>query len=346
MIDVRPPHVLPADAVGSDRMRVVVICGGPGPEHSVSLSSGRAIGGALRRRGHRVTVCRVSRRGEWQTAGRHGLRAAIGALLSADLAVPALHGPWGEDGSVQGFLETVGVPYLGSGVLASATCMDKARTKAVLAAAGVPVAPGRVVTPPLSAADLAALVAAFGLPLFVKPLCGGSSYGVSRVASERDLGPALAVAAGYDASVLVEPEIRGREIDVGILERADGSRVVAPLLEIPHDVPEGFFSTAAKYDRGAPGFLVPAPLDVALADDLVGLARRAFDALGCSDLARIDFLVDDLRGPLVNEVNTMPGFTEHSQVPLMWRAAGIGFDELVESIVKVAANRASTARSA
>jgi D-alanine-D-alanine ligase len=319
--------------------RAVVISGGPGAEHDVSLRSGRAIAAALGELGFAVAACTVSRDGAWTTDGRHGLDVALATLAAADVAVPALHGPWGEDGGVQGFLETVGVSYVGSGVLASATCMDKARTKLQLAAAGIGVAPGHTVGARLDIHTADALVAELGLPLFVKPLRGGSSFGVTRVTKVGDLPQAVAAAAVYGETVLVEPEICGLEIDVGVLERPDRTTLASPLLQIEADPSEPFFSTAAKYERAGTRFLVPAPVDPGLAAAISDTALRAFAALGCAGLARVDFLVDDRRGLIVNEVNTFPGFTEHSQFPLMWSAASVPFTTLVATLVETAMTR-------
>lgn len=322
-------------------MRVVVISGGPAAEHDVSLRSGRAIAAALRESGHAVTTCVVSRDGIWRTGTAMGLGAAITALTGADLAIPALHGPWGEDGGVQGLLESIGVPYVGSGILASATCMDKQRTKLVLAGAGLAVADGRVVSAPVSADQAAELVNELGLPLFVKPLRGGSSYGVTRVTSATGLGTAVIAASAYCDTVLVEREIVGREVDVAVLELPDGTRSAGPALEIQSDPSEPFFSTRAKYGSDRTRFLIPAPVDGGLAEELADLARRAFDALGCAGLARVDFIVDAGRGPVVNEVNTFPGFTVQSQFPRIWQAAGLGFRELVGILVQTALCKAA-----
>ncbi len=319
--------------------RAVVISGGPGAEHDVSVAGGQAIATALRSLGWSVACCDVSRDGGWRTDGRPGLGPALQALLAADVAVPALHGPWGEDGTVQGFLDTVGVPYVGSGVAASATCMDKQRTKLVLAAAGIPVAPGRVVGCRVSTSDAAGLIEELGLPLFVKPVRGGSSYGVTRATRLEALQPAIATAAAYGATVLLESELRGREIDAGVMVRPDGTTAVSPLLQIEPDPGEPFFSTAAKYRSDRTRFLVPAPVDPGLATELADLALRAFEALECEGLARVDVIVDERRGPVVNEVNTFPGFTEHSQFPRMWRAAGLSFETVVSTLVETAVTR-------
>ena len=280
------------------------------------------------------------------TDGRAGLPAAVGALRRADVAIPALHGEWGEDGGVQGFLETIGVPYVGSGVLASATCMDKARTKRVLADAGLVVAPGRTVSAPLDAATGRDLVRDLGLPLFVKPVAAGSSYGVTRVTDAEDLPAAVDAAAQFGGQVLVERALRGREIDVAVLELPSGERVAGPALEIRPDPAEPFFTTSAKYAGRGTHFLVPAPVDAGLAASLEDAALRAFEALGCAGLARIDGFVDPDLGLVINEVNTFPGFTERSQFPRIWAAAGLTFPALVRTLVDTALATGRAARAA
>ena len=325
----------------SRRLRVVVVSGGPGPEHDVSRAGGRAIARSLRVSGCTVTTAVVGRDGSWRTGRVSGLAAAVAELASADVVVPALHGPWGEDGGIQGLLETVGVPYVGSGVLASATCMDKARTKLVLAAAGIAVAPGRVIAKSPGRAELAELVCELGLPLFVKPVCAGSSYGVSRVTRTIDVPKAVASAARYGRRVLVERELRGPEIDIGVLELPGGELRASPALSIDADPEEPFFTTRAKYASDRTRFQVPAPIAPEMAEALGRLALDAFTALGCAGLARVDTFIDPELGPVVNEVNTFPGFTERSQFPTMWRAAGIAFPDLVRTLVDTALARQS-----
>ncbi len=321
---------------GSQRRHVAVISGGPGPEHDVSLAGGRAITRSLRASGYAVATAVVGRDGSWRTGRVSGLPAALAVLARAEVVVPALHGPWGEDGGVQGLLETVGVPYVGSGVLASATCMDKERTKVVLAAAGIAVATGRTVRGPLPTAEAAAIVRELGLPLFVKPVSAGSSYGVSRVARAEDLPEAVALAARFGRHVLVERELRGPEIDIGVLQTPEGELRASPPLAIVADPEEPFFTTRAKYASDRTRFLVPAPISADAAAALQRLALDAFAVLGCAGLARVDCFLDPELGPVVNEVNTFPGFTERSQFPMMWRAAGIDFPGLVRTLVDTA----------
>jgi D-alanine-D-alanine ligase len=330
----------------SRRPHVVVISGGPGPEHDVSLAGGRAIVRGLRASGCTVTTAIVERGGSWRTGRVPGLTAAVAELARADVAVPALHGPWGEDGGVQGFLETLGVPYVGSGVLASATCMDKARTKLVLAAAGIAVTPGRIVRGPLARAEMAGLVRELGLPVFVKPVCAGSSYGVSRVMRAADLPDAVALAARYGKRVLVERELRGPEVDIGVLELPGGKLRASPPLSIVPDPGEPFFTTRAKYASDRTQFVVPAPIAPEAAEALRRLALDAFAAVGCAGLARVDGFIDPDLGLVINEVNTFPGFTERSQFPTMWRAAGIAFPDLVRTLVDTALAQRPLTRSA
>ncbi|GAB3076075.1 D-alanine--D-alanine ligase DdlA [Intrasporangium mesophilum] len=338
-------------------MRVAVIHGGTSSEHDVSLASGEGIVDGLRRAGHDVVRVLIDRGGEWYTPTGSGRLAAVETLLGCDVAVPALHGVLGEDGTVQGFLEVLGVPYVGSPVAASAVCLDKQLTKLVVAAAGLPVAPGLLVTADRalavtrSATELARLVAELagaGLsgPLFVKPVHGGSSVGVTRidgVPSSSSLSSALAAALGAALEagtdhVLIEAEVAGIEIDVPVLELPDGQVRCGPSLLVESDPDEPFFTETAKYASTATRFTVPAPTTTVVTEQLERLASTAYRVLGCRGLARVDFLVG-LDGPVLNEVNTFPGFTPMSQFPRMWAAAGWTYPELVDVLVRTAARR-------
>ncbi|GAA1589317.1 D-alanine--D-alanine ligase family protein [Kribbella sancticallisti] len=320
-------------------MKVVVISGGASPEHQVSLASGRGIVKAAELSGHSVVPLQLDPRGDWQD-GNH---EAIGILQDADVVVPALHGEGGEDGVIQGFLEQLKIPYVGSGVAASAVGLDKHLTKAVLTAHGIPVTPGITVRGE-DLKDTESVVqrlkaAGIEFPVFVKPGNGGSSFGVARATDLPSLAAALAVAAGLDPQVLVEQEIQGREIDLAVMEFPDGRVDVAPALEIHADPEQPFFNAAAKYDSGATRFVVPAPLSSALAGRLRSTAIEVFAALGCSGLARVDFFVPADGVPLVNEINTFPGFTPASQFPRMWAAAGMSYAEVVDNLLQTAAAR-------
>ncbi|ADB29903.1 D-alanine/D-alanine ligase [Kribbella flavida DSM 17836] len=323
-------------------MKVAVISGGASPEHDVSLASGQGIARAAAELGHTVLCLVIEPDGTW----RDGQHEAIELLQFCDVVVPALHGQGGEDGVIQGFLQQLGVPYVGSGVAASAVGLDKHLTKAVLRAHGLPVAPGIT----LRGADLAdpesvlqrLKEASIDLPVFVKPGNGGSSFGVTRVTDSAELGRAVADAAGLDSQVLVEQEIRGREIDLAVMEFPDGRIEAGPALEIHSDPARPFFDTTAKYAGAGTRFVVPAPLDPALAASLRRTAVEVFQTLGCAGLARVDFFVPADGQPVVNEVNTFPGFTPASQFPRMWAAAGMSYPELVHNLLETA--RARTAR--
>lgn len=325
-------------------MRIAVIHGGTSTEHDVSVASGQGVISALERLGHDVLPVLVGADDEWHTPLGSGRASALTALLTCDVAVPALHGERGEDGTVQGLLEALGIPYVGSGVRASAVCLDKDLTKLLATRAGVAVARGvtldadRVRAVVESERERSALLlelahAGVHLPVFVKPVHGGSSIGVSRVADRADLAQAL-MAAGDDA-VLVEAEVVGLEVDVPVLELPNGELRCGPSLLIDCDPDEPFFTEAAKYASSATRFTVPAPLSPDLTAELERLALTTFRTLGCRGLARIDFFVTEA-GPILNEVNTFPGFTPHSQYPRMWEAAGLSYDELVEVLVGTA----------
>jgi D-alanine-D-alanine ligase len=263
------------------------------------------------------------------------------ALAAVDVAFPVLHGPYGEDGTIQGLLELAGVPYVGAGVLASAAGMDKEFTKKLLVADGLPVGDHAVLRPgqaSLTDEDRDRL----GLPVFVKPARAGSSIGVSRVATWDELAAAISEARRHDPKVLVEKAIRGRELECGVLELPDGSVSASTVGEIRVDGVGGredvFYDFATKYlDEGAE-LDVPAKIDDEVADEVRALAIRAFRAIDCQGLARVDFFLTE-EGPLVNEINTMPGFTTISMYPRMWAASGVDYPTLVSAMVETALAR-------
>jgi alanine racemase len=326
--------------VNPTRLTVAVLGGGTSTEHDVSRASADGIAAAARSLGHEVLDVVIDRGGTWRAPGAHGLPAVAEVLRGVDVVVPALHGTGGEDGTVQGLLDCLQVRYVGSGVLASATCLDKNRTKLVLSDAGVGVAPGVVVRRADGVAAAVGAVLAAGLrgALFVKPMCGGSSIGVSRLAEGADLAAALATAWESDESALIEPHVEGREIDLAVLEMPDGTLRCAPPLEIHPDPDEDFFTERAKYGAAGTRFVVPAPIEAGTAEALEAIAVGAFRALGCSGLARVDTFVTPT-GIVVNEVNTMPGFTPHSQYPQMWAAEGVGYAHLVATLLSSALTR-------
>lgn len=320
-------------------MKVAVVMGGASPEHDVSLASGKGIVKAVELLGHMAIPLVIDAEGNWLD-GQH---EAIEILQACDVTIPALHGEGGEDGSLQGFLEQLHVPYVGSGIAASAVGLDKHLTKAVLKAHGIPVTLG--VT--LRGAELtdteAALqklkVAGLDFPLFVKPANGGSSFGVTRATNLPTLLAAIAEATAFGPQVLVEREMVGREIDLAVLQFPDGRVETAPALEIQADPEQPFFNATAKYDSSATRFVVPARIDPELAVRLRRTAIDVFEVLGCEGLARVDFFVPRDGEPIVNEINTFPGFTPASQFPRMWAAAGMSYAEVVDTLIRTAVAR-------
>jgi D-alanine-D-alanine ligase len=317
--------------------KIAVVYGGRSGEHEVSCRSAASIMAHLP--SYDVTPVLIDRYGEWHVDGlARGLGGALQILSTMDVVFPALHGPYGEDGTIQSVLELVGVPYVGNGVLASAAGMDKEFTKKLLAAEGMRVADGVVLRSGLS--ELTSHERArLGLPVFIKPARAGSSLGVSRVDDWADLDAALALARGADSKVIVEAAVAGREIDVAVLQYADGTIEAGPPLEIRVDTDRRFFDYDAKYTPGKVVFDIPARLDHATTSLLQMRALQAFTALGCRGLLRVDFFLpaEGSREPVVNEVNTFPGFTAASQFPQMWKGAGMPFERLLDILVSTAA---------
>ena len=264
-------------------------------------------------------------------------------LGGVDVVLPLLHGPYGEDGTLQGLLELAGVGYVGSGVFASAAAMDKGHMKALLSAAGLPIGPYAVVTPRQWTSDPAAVretVAGLSYPVFVKPCRAGSSVGISKVTGPEGLDTAVEAARGHDPRVIVEAAVDGREIECGVLEGMDGAE---PEASVPAEVVvEGheFYDFEAKYlpDEGT-RLDVPADLPGEVAEEIREMACRAFDVLSCEGLARVDFFLEPSGRVLVNELNTMPGFTPSSMFPLMWKASGLDYPQLVDRLIRTALQR-------
>ncbi len=353
------------------KTRVAVVFGGRSTEHAISCVSAGSVLAALDRDRYDVVAVGITPEGRWVLApddpsllalsGRElpgvkdGQAVALPgdptsgglialddgpALLGAvDVVFPVLHGPYGEDGTVQGLLELAGVPYVGSGVLASAVAMDKAVAKVVLRAAGIDVAPFVAVRARDWAADprpARTAAAELGLPVFVKPARGGSSIGITRVAHADALPAAVEAALRHDPKVLVEVGMAGREVECGVLEGPDGQVVASVPGEIRVLGNRPFYDFEAKYLDTATELLCPAPLDPDVAGRLQATACRAFEALGCAGLARVDFFVAPDGGLTVNEVNTMPGFTPVSMFPRMWAATGVDYPALVDRLVQSA----------
>ena len=264
-------------------------------------------------------------------------------LGRVDIVLPLLHGPYGEDGTIQGMLEMAEVRYVGCGVASSAVSMDKHLTKVVLAGAGIDVGRWELITPLQWEADQGACLeraAALGFPVFVKPCRAGSSVGISKVESREGLAVAVKEAQNHDPRVIVEAGVVGREVECGVLGgRSDWRSATAPLGEI--EVPDGeFYDYEHKYVDDVVGLVCPAEVAPAYEERVRETALRAFDALECEGLARVDFFLDEDSGTvLVNEVNTMPGFTPISMFPQMWAAAGVDYPSLIDALLEEAAAR-------
>ncbi|NLF04432.1 MAG: D-alanine--D-alanine ligase [Actinomycetales bacterium] len=266
-------------------------------------------------------------------------------LGPVDVVFPLLHGPYGEDGTLQGMLELAGVRFVGAGVLASAVSMDKQFMKLVLSGQGLPVGPYTVIPPGEWERDRATweeTVSTLGLPVFVKPARAGSSLGVTRVAALEDLGAAIAAAREHDPKVLVEAEIRGREIECAVLGGRDGElpRVSLPGEIKVHGGEDTFYDFGSKYlDEGEVDLICPAELPEVVIDRVQDVARRTFEAVSGEGLARVDVFVTEDGDVVVNEINTMPGFTPISMYPRMWAASGIDYPHLVHELIQLALAR-------
>ena len=318
-------------------MRVVVLSGGRSSEHEVSLRSGAAIASGLRDAGHETVEVTIGRDGRWTMPGGAVELVPGGGLLDADAVFPALHGPFGEDGSVQGLLEWLDVPYVGSDVLGSAVCMDKLTLKRLLAAHGVP----QVEFTAVQGNDWWGRCERLGLPLWVKPSRLGSSVGITRVERIEDLDEAVELALRHDPRVIVEASARGREVECSVL----GNETVETSLPGEIVANAEWYDFEAKYTEGGMELRVPAPLAPAETARVRELAAEVFALAGCSGLARCDFFVEPSGEVLVNEINTMPGFTETSVYGKLFEASGISYAELCDRLVRLGVERFERERS-
>ncbi len=366
------------DESSSDKPRVAVVFGGRSTEHAISCVTASSVLAVLDRDKYDVVPIGITREGRWVLAPDEPEKLAIHGdelpevsasaqavvlaadptrralvvhqpdtapqlLRGVDVVLPLLHGPYGEDGTIQGLLEMAGIPYVGAGVFASAAAMDKQYMKLVLAGRGLPDIPHVVVTSREWEGDRAAVresVASLGFPVFVKPARGGSSIGISKVHDSSELDDAIEIAQRADPKVIVEAMIEGREIEVGVLESLDGG---APDVSVPAEIvvrgEREFYDFDAKYLDDATRIDVPADLPGAIVAEIQRLAAWAFEALSCEGLARVDFFVTQSGDVLVNEVNTMPGFTPTSVFPRVWAASGIPYPALVDRLVQTALRR-------
>ena len=348
------------------RIRVAVVYGGRSSEHAISCVSAGSILRHLDPARFEVVPVGIARDGSWlrtdvdpdklAIADGHlpevtgvaesPLALAAEILASVDVVFPILHGPYGEDGTIQGLLELAGLPYVGAGVLASAAGMDKEFAKKLMAAEGLPIGDYLVLRPRQSQPD-ADDIARLGFPLFVKPARGGSSIGVSRVTDAAGLSAAIAEARRHDPKVIIEAGIDGRELECGVLEFPDGTIKASTIGEIRvagvSGRDDGFYDFETKYLDDAAELDVPAAVDAETMTLLQGLAIRTFNALDCQGLARVDFFLT-AEGPVVNEINTMPGFTTISMYPRMWGSSGVDYQALVGTMVETALARGTGLR--
>lgn len=339
---------------------VAIICGGRSSEHEVSCLSAGSVLNGLDKNKYDAVLIGITKAGNWVllpndyplaitngilptvdenaiplAADVHGF-SVKGKPLAIDVVFPALHGPYGEDGTIQGFLEIADIAYVGSGVMASAAAMDKSFSKTIFAATGMRVADGIVVT----SDDWKSKVAKVVYPVFVKPARGGSSRGTHKVKSAVDLENALNDAFTFDRKVMIESAIKGREIECAVLE-SDGVTKASVVGEIVIDSKFEFYDFEAKYLDGATTAKIPADIPEAAAEEIRTKAVQAFKALGCSGLARVDFFYTDKGEVIINEINTIPGFTDTSIYPKLMAATGIEYTALITALITTALARAN-----
>ncbi len=366
------------DSAPIRKPRVAVVFGGRSSEHAISCVTAGSVLAAIDRDRYDVVPIGITTEGRWVLAEDAPEKLAITgdrlpsvdetgtsvvlagdptlaeltvhepakvpqAFGSVDVVLPLLHGPYGEDGTLQGLLELAGVPYVGSGVLSSAACMDKQYMKVVLAAAGLPVGAYVVVRPRDWESDPAAVrraIDALGYPVFVKPARGGSSIGITKATDADALDAAIEAARRHDPKVVVEALVEAREIECGVLQsQGFAPPDVSVVAEIVVVGEHEFYDFDAKYLDGATRLDVPANVDDEVAERIRQFAARAFEALSCEGLARVDFFLRADGSVLVNEVNTMPGFTPTSMFPLVWAASGVDYPALVNRLLQTALDR-------
>jgi D-alanine-D-alanine ligase len=327
------------------RIRVAVLMGGRSSEHEISLASARSVLQALDPSRYELARVEIGRDGRWalpsgaeaesvaETLPVPAASSVPATLADVDVVLPILHGPFGEDGTVQGLLELAGVPYVGAGVAASALCMDKDLFKKVLRDSGIPVARHHTIR----LRD--AIENPFGYPVFVKPARLGSSVGISKVSSAEELAPAVELARRHDEKALVEEFVPGTEVECGVLGNLGaGERPLASVVGeiVPH---AEWYDYSAKYDEGGSDIVIPARIADETARRVQAMAVDAFVATECEGMARVDFFVRPDGEPVVSEINTIPGFTSTSVYARLFEASGIPYPELLDRLVQLALER-------
>jgi len=344
---------------------IAIVFGGRSSEHEISCLSAGGVLSAIDRNKYDVVLIGITKDGNWVLVPEtHQLSIKDGKLpeapssapgvvadvagfsvdgkpLKVDLIFPTLHGPYGEDGSIQGFFEIADLPYVGSGVLASAVAMDKSFAKPIFAAHGLKVAECFIVTATQWSADKSELrkkADALGYPLFVKPARGGSSRGTTKVKSADQFANAIAEAHRFDPKAMVESAVVGLEIECAVLE-IDGVAQASKVGQIKIDSKFEFYDFEAKYLDGATEIIIPADIPASASDAIRAASLDAFISLGCSGLARVDFFFTNTGEVVINEINTMPGFTATSVFPKMWAATGKSYEEIVQALIDTAKRR-------
>ncbi len=340
-----------------EKLKIAVIFGGCSPEHGVSLQSAHSVLSSMDKSRFEPVMVGVSKEGDWflfdgpvdkipggrwledsepllldHSRGRRGLYLPeSGRRIGIDAVFPVMHGSGGEDGTVQGLCELAGLPLVGCGVLASALCMDKDRAHKLAAGEGIAVPPSFTVGRRYREAELLTDGAVLGYPVFVKPLRAGSSYGISRVTSGGELTGAVELALKYDSEVIIEKEIKGCEVGCAVM--GTDRLITGEPDEI--EISGGFFDFEEKYSLKTSKIHVPARVGPKIREEIKETAKRLYRALGCRGFARVDmFLTKD--GLVFNEINTIPGFTSHSRFPMMMKAAGFSFEEIITMLIEEA----------
>jgi len=344
---------------------IAIVFGGRSSEHEISCLSAGGVLSAIDRDKYEVLLLGITKDGHWVLvpethqlsiieaklpvvpSGAPAVVADVsgfsvgGKPLNVDLVFPTLHGPYGEDGSIQGFFEIADLPYVGSGVLASAVAMDKSFAKSIFAAHGLKVANGFTATATQWSADKSEFqkkADALGYPLFVKPARGGSSRGTTKVKSADQLATAITEAHLFDPKAIVESAVIGLEIECAVLE-IDGTPQASKVGQIKIDSKFEFYDFEAKYLDGATEIIIPADIPASASEAIRAASLEAFTSLGCSGLARVDFFFTNTGEVVINEINTMPGFTTTSVFPKMWAATGKSYEQIVQALIDTAKRR-------
>ena len=342
------------------KSRIAIICGGKSSEHEISCVSANGILNAIDRNKFETVLIGITKSGKWlllpddsnfsivngalPTVPESGIEVSITSLglvaggkqLAIDVAFPVLHGPYGEDGTIQGLFEMIGIKYVGSGVLASAVSMDKSYAKPIFAAAGLSVAAGIVVT-----SKNFELPSNLTFPLFVKPARSGSSRGTTKVKQKSDLASAVEHALSFDTKVIIEQAIVGKEIECAVLQ-ADGKITASEVGQISISSKFEFYDFQAKYLDNSMELIVPADLPAGVQSKIQQAAITAFNAAGCEGLARVDFFYSTQGDIIINEINTMPGFTPTSVYPKLIEKNGINYQELITKLITTAQTRSAS----